>query len=494
MNKGQYTGMSQQAVQETTTRVSLQQVLNAQLLELGDEELLMRIDNELNENSALEEGGDELPDEEDMTDSMDDYAEEEIHVDDISYDIDSEELPVYTAQTEAKTEIPIGDTRSFIDELRDQMAEHEMADDKQRELVEYLIGSLNDNGFIDRQLRQISDDLLFHHNIDASEQEVENALHVLQRFDPPGIGARDLQECMRIQIERKLEDLEEDGDSQRKTYLQLALKMINHYFHLFRRNEQERIRQEMNVDATTLKNVIAELARLNPRPGLALNEEIGDNAKPIEPDFIIETTIDGNISFVLRGGRLPRLRVNPTYKEMVTNANTKQMTALQRADYQYLRDNVERASTFIQAIRQRQETLTRIMKVIIDCQRDFMFSQDEADLKPLTGSELAKRLDISGSTVSRAIRHRYAMLDGNLYPLTAFFMRTKRNAQGEEVLKTQVEATLQELIDNEDKNNPLTDGELETLMNRRGLNIKRRTVALYRDKMGIPTAKLRKQF
>ena len=496
MAGNQRTDIIQTAAAETTIRVSQQQVLDAQLLELGDDELLRKINDELNDNSALEEGRDD--DEE--------YGENDIHEEDyfegpekdtdfsLLYNEDNEELPVYTPNSGAsdRMDIPVGDTKSFVDELKAQISEHELKDELQQELVEYLIGSLDDNGFIDRPLTNISDDLLFHHNIDASVEQLEDALHVLQQFDPSGIGARNLQECMHIQLQRKIDNLPLTGNLNRLNNLSLAMEVVDQYFELFRRNEQARIQNKLNLSDDEFQDVMSELARLNPRPGLALNEGASDRAQTILPDFIIETTVEGNISFSLRNSRFPQLRVNPTYQQMVDKADTSRMTQTQKDDLKYLKGNVTEAQMFINAMKKRQDTLYRTMKVIIAQQREFMLSQDETTLRPLTGSEVAKLVGVDGSTISRAISSRYALLDGTLYPLKAFFLRTRQNAAGEEVLRTQVVSAMQEIVDNEDKTNPLSDRAISDQLIARGLNIQRRTVAKYREQMNIPTASMRR--
>ena len=491
----QRTNIKQEARQETTIRVSMQQVLDSQLLELGDDDLLMRIDNEINENGALEEGRDEHDDDYEELETDDSYDSPHNDTDDISYNVDSEELPVYVpGSSESQTEMPLGDTKSFIDELKEQLAEQELESAKQRELVEYLIASLDDNGFIDRPIGNIVDDLILYHNVDVDDAEMERALQVLQRLDPPGIGARNLKECMAIQLRRKIEESQEEGNEQRTKQLNMALDIVENYFDVFKRNDREQLMRVMKVDTEKIGKAIAEIVKLNPRPGLSLSESATGKAMAIEPDFIIETSVDGNISFTLRGGKIPELRVNPEYQEILNKTDATKLTPAQKEDYKYIKNNVERAQGFINAIHRRQETLARTMKAIIDAQRSFMISQDDADLKPLTGGEIAKRVGVDGSTISRAVSGRYALLDGTLYPLKDFFLRTKRNANGEEVLRTQVETAIAQMIDNEDKKKPLNDIQISDKLKSMGLNIQRRTVAKYRDQMNIPTASIRKKY
>lgn len=496
MERKQGTQVRQTATAETTIRVSQQQLLTAQLLELGEDALMERVENELNENVVLEEGRDKDSDSEDDAPYEDDVFDEGRSSDDPSagWDDDSEELPVYTAGGgESRSEIPLGDTKSFVDELLSQTGDHEMADEKQEELVRYLIGSLNDNGFIDRPLPSISDDLLFNHNVDASVEELEAALNVLQQFDPAGIGARDLRECMQLQLDRKISDTPKAGNLHRLMVLGLARQAVTDYFDLFKNNERQKLKEKLDVPDDIFSDVLDALHKLNPRPGLSLNEGSGDRSHRVVPDFIIETSVDGNISFSLRGSRIPPLRVSRAYQELIAASSRTTLSASQKEDLKYVKSNVERAENFIEALRKRRDTLYRTMHAIIQRQRAFMLSQDDSDLLPLTGGEIAKAVGVDGSTISRAVSSRYALLDGTLYPLKQFFLRTRRNAEGEEVMKTQVASMLQDVIDGEDKSNPLSDSEISDILIGRGLNIRRRTVAKYRDQLGIPVAKLRRK-
>lgn len=500
MSRSQRTHTTQTATTTTTTRVSLQQLLDAQLLELGDDELHERVENELNENVALEEGNDmektdlEHDAADDYTDEISDDLSDADDTPTLTWDDENEEYTAYTPGGDEPVDIPVGDTKSFVDELISQISDHNLADDKQAELVRYLIGSLNDNGYIDRPLANISDDLLFHHNIDASVEELEAALRVLQSFDPPGIGARDLQECMLLQIDRKIEEIPKDGVLHRLMVLGLARQVVVEHFGLFKSNDQRKLFEVLDVSHDLFDDVMHALLKLNPRPGLSLNEGAADRSHTVIPDFIIETNVDGEINFSLRGSRIPQLRVSQSYRDMIAASEKESLSKIQKEDLKYVKSNVERAECFIEALRKRRDTLYRTMDAIIQKQRTFMLTQDENDLQPLTGGEIAKMAGVDGSTVSRAISNRYALLDGTLYPLKKFFLRTRRNAAGEDVLRPQVVNALHDVIDNEDKSKPLSDNEISEILISQGLNIRRRTVAKYRDQLGIPVAKMRKVF
>ena len=497
MDRKQRAHIHQTATNVATVRVTQQQLLNAELLGLGDDDLKERVENELNENVALEEGKEEkTSDDEDLDIEEDEHKNSDLDETVRLDDGEDDELPVYTpGGSDSPVDMPVGDTKSFVDDLLNQIGEHTMADEKQEELVEYLICSLNDNGFIDRPLESISDDLLFNHNIDASPEELESALKVLQSFDPPGIGARDLRECMLLQLQRKIDETPKVGKLHRLTVLDLAHQTVEQYFDLFKNKELKKLAEKLNIqDEDILDDVFGALQKLNPRPGLSLNESAGDRTQTIVPDFVIETSIEGNISFSLRDSRIPPLRVSKAYQELIDASSRVKLTASQKEDLKHIKLNVERAESFIGALRKRRETLSRTMHSIIQHQRAFMLSQDDGDLLPLTGGEIAKAVGVDNSTISRAISNRYALLDGTLYPLKKFFLRTRRNADGDEVLGTQVAMMLQEIIDGEDKKNPLSDSEISEILVSRGMNIRRRTVAKYRDQLHIPVARMRRVF
>lgn len=497
MDERQRTHISQTATAETVLRVSQQQLLDSQLLELGDEELMQRVENELNENSALEEGDDD----DNMSDDYESSSDEDYDTmsDDDSfsssvYDYDDEELPVYVPGAEPRPDIPVGEVRSFVDDLREQIADHETESPKQAELVDYLIGSLNDSGFVDRPLSGISDDLLFNHNIDASVEELERALKVLQQFDPPGIGARDLRECMLIQIDRKINETSTVGNLGRLYVLGLAREVVRSYFSLFKNNELARLAEKLGVEGDVFQDVLDSLHRLNPRPGLSLSEDSDGRSHAIVPDFIIETSLDGDVTVTMRGSRIPSLRVNQSFRDLVATSQGTKAKGARREDLRYVRENVDRAEMFIKAIHRRQDTLYRTMIAIVNAQKPFVLTQDETLLRPLTGGEIAEKVGVDRSTISRAVANRYCLLDGTLYPVKHFLLRTRRNAEGDEVLSTQVENAIRKIVEGEDVRNPLNDNEISELLSELGLNIKRRTVAKYRDQMGIPSAKIRRQF
>ena len=497
--------LTQEQVQRQVQRLTPQQFLVSQLLEMPLTELEQRVRDELYDNVALEEGRDEAdcanednPDNP-ADDPLDDPAAEGNTNTDIEETGAEDDLPVYTPKANADNDndLPIGDTRSFIDELTAQIAEYDV-NARQRAIIEYLIGSLDDRGFIDRPLASLSDDLLFTADIDVSVSELEEALATLQQFDPCGIGARDLRECLLLQIDRQmatLDDSEANPDRLREyTLWGMARKIIAEHFRLFERNEQERLVQQLGCTAEQLREVFARIARLNPHPGRSLHEAADDRAQTIVPDFFVETNREHGISLTLNTRGIPSLRVCEEYQRQMTacQSGTAQLSHAQREAYTFTRQRVQSARMFISAVRQRQQTLRSTMRAIIELQREFFLTQDDATLRQLRLVDVAERTGLDISTVSRVVNSKYVALDGTLYPLKHFFLRTKQGAQGEQVMRNKVQALLRELIDTEDKHAPLSDEQLTQLLSSRGEVVSRRTVAKYRNAMKIPTANLRK--
>ena len=512
MGSSNKTGVEQNTVQKTTPRLTLQQRYFAELIKMGDDELGQRVDDELSENEALElDDTEKDPLENDRPDDYDDGPydkkadkfdkmpgdDEGIKIDDTptnDWDDRDEIWMTYDPGVNEPAEIPIVYTTSFVDDLRSQISDHNLADEKQAELVKYLIGSLNDNGYLDRPLASISDDLSFYENIDASKDELEAALGVLQSFDPPGIGARDLQECMLLQLDRKIEETPKAGNLKKRMVLGLARQVVAEHFDIFKSNNHRKLFDVLNVEKDMFYDVLKVLLKLNPRPGLSLNETADGSSPMVTPDFFIETDIDGNVSFDLRNSRIPQLRVSQSWLDWISESekNEARLSKSQKKELEDMKSKVIRAESFIEAIRKRRETLYRTMKAIIRHQHAFILSQDDNDLLPLTQEKIAEELGVDISTISRATSDRYAQLNGTLYPLKMFFLRKRRNTKGEDVLGPQVKNALQYVIDHEDKSKPLSDDKIREELENLGISVKRRTVQKYRDQLGIPKAAKRK--
>ena len=516
-------GLIQQFEQKQLQKLSPQQYLVAKLVELPLTDFEQKVKDEIYENVALEEGreagddyehdelGEDLDDMDGKKDSDDEFNPDDGNGDsDIEYsegpsDYGDDELTNYSKRAASRdegAEIPIGDTRSFIEDLQAQISEYEVTD-KQRELIDYLIGSLDERGFVDRSLADISDDLLFNHNVDASVAELEEALAILQQFEPCGIGARNLRECLLLQIDRQLQELGCEDEAELTDRQQSALRLLQlerhiiaDYFTLFERNDPEKLAKELGISTEHLRLAIAAISKLNPHPGRSLHEAVSDRVQTIIPDFIVETDHENSVSFSLNTGKIPSLRVSQEYVQQVDDYQkmSEKLSHDQRDAFTYARRQVESARMFIAAIKQRQNTLISTMKALIALQRPFMLTQDDDLLKPLRLVDVAERTHLDISTISRVVNSKYMLLDGTLYPLKYLFVRSKANAEGDIIMRTKVFPLIRDIVDHEDKSKPLPDERIaELLQQEKGLKISRRTVSKYREEMKIPPAKFRKQ-
>lgn len=481
-------------------RLAPLQLLLANLVELPIAGLEERVKKELYENDALEEGrqaddsandGDEFEGEGDGLEGDVD-ALSDVPQTDITDSMDDGDLPVYAGGGEGRRELTIKDSWSLIDDLTSQIGEYDL-DEHQRSIISYLIGSLNDNGFIDRELYRIVDELAFRMGVYTDEKEVETLLGVLQKFDPPGIGARNLRECLLIQIDRKRDALAA-GEDERRKRLDLEYRIVSEHHELLVNNQTDRLRQRLGVSAAELYAAIEGIRRLSPRPGMSLSESGSDHSQTVIPDFFIETDAEGNISMSVNGGYVPPLRVGGDFLREYERNQTRvdEMNRREREAFAYMKQKVEAAQMFVEAVRQRQRTLSSTMRAIIELQRDFFLTQDDNALRPMVLREVAQRTGLDESTISRVKSSKYAMVNGHVYSLEHFFPRARANAAGVVVDSRQVENMLREIIDGEDKTAPLSDEQLVERLRKRGVDLKHRTVTKYRNQLGIPPAKLRR--
>jgi RNA polymerase sigma-54 factor len=502
MNDRQVLIQEQRQEQRQMQTLSQQQVLHAQLVELPITQLLERIDTEMNDNPALEastEGQDyRTPtDEADFGEppaTADDYdAEREREERQSALDAalenigrDDEDLPVYysgAATNEEHEETVFGNITSFYDQMNDQvrllnLTEHE------RDIMEYLIGSLDDDGLLRKPLDAICEELAVYHGIDTTTAEAEQVLLKLQQLDPAGIGARSLQECLLLQIERR-------DESRVK---QLMQRVIGQYFDDFTKKHWSRIQRSLKLSDLQAEALFGELRRLNPKPGASMGEATGRSLHQITPDFIVDTQDDGTITFSLNQNEVPDLKVSQSFADsMKTYQQDKENISRQTKEaLLYIKRKVDAAQVFIDAIRMRQRTLTLTMQTIIQLQRQFFLDGDDASLRPMILKDVAERTGLDISTVSRVCNSKYAQTRWGIFPLRHFFSDGYVTEQGEELSTHQLKAALREIIDSEDKNQPLTDDALTQLMNERGYTIARRTVAKYREQMGYPIARMRR--
>ena len=396
-------------------------------------------------------------------------------------------LPVWTGSDNNNAdyeEMVYGDPVSFYDKLKEQMFELELTE-KEKQIMEYLIGSLDDNGFLRKDTESICDELTIYYYLDVEEKEVEEVLKKLQDFDPAGVGAHDLQECLLIQIERK-------PDSRLK---ELMHKVVANHFDEFTKKHWDKIADALGLSEIQTNALKTEMKRLNPKPGASLGETMGRNVNQITPDFIVDTDDDGHVSFTLNRGEIPELKVSQEFVNMVESYKNNK-NGLNRRDKEALlfaKTNVDKARGYIEALKQRRHTLMVTMKAIIDWQHDFFRDGDESELKPMILKDIAEKTGLDKSTISRVSNMKYAQTRWGIFPLKFFFSDSYTVAEGEDVSTRKIKMTLKELISKENKKKPLSDDALAEALAKKGLPIARRTVSKYREQLGLPVARLRKE-
>ena len=488
---------------EQQLRLSQQQLQAVRLLEMPIAEFEQQVKKELVDNPALEEGAPEERD--NVGESVDELGNNDTGIDPYS-DMDNEnianlsmysddDLPVYTSGSGVteRNELPLGDSGSFIEYLESQMMNYDLSEEEEK-MLRYLIGSLDNRGFIDRSIATITDELAFKEYLYVSEQEVERVLHILQSFDPAGIGARSTQECLLLQIDRQLNNEEKTVSDLKKRILLLEREIIAHHYDLFINKNKERLKNKLGISSIQVDALFEEIRKLNVNPGFALSESTADRVQTQIPDFIVETDPEGNIEMRLNGGEVPRLHVSGDYIHQlrVLQSRPSKLTRSEKEGMAYTRQKIEAAQMFIESVKQRRRTLYETMKAIIDLQRTFILTKDEDDKVRLVLEDVAKRSGYDVSTISRVCNSKCALLDGRIYPLSEFFKLTRKNAVGEEIDGRRVREMLQELVDTEDKMNPYSDDRLVELMKQKGVTLARRTVAKYRAEMGIPAVNSRR--
>lgn len=476
-------------VQTQTQTLTPQQMLVSLLTELPIEALHERIDQELKENISLErddsqDWDDDSPTTEEpeatlsadsLSDEMGDFGMSDDYTDD------------YPAASSGRmaTEGMVGETESFYGQLEEQIGFFHL-DEHEEEILRYLIGSLDDDGLLRVPLQQIQDELEVYHSVSTSPEELEQVLHILQQFDPAGIGARSLQECLLLQIRRA-------PDAQSATKQKLE-QLIGQYFDLLMAKRWERIQHDMHLSDSDVHTLQREVRRLNPRPGSSMGEAIGRNLQQITPDFIVDLDADAHLTLSLNNSHVPPLRVSADDLDFLHSYEGKDVRNLStsvRDGIAYLRDRVEKAQGFIAALQQRRRTLTATMQAIMSMQRPFFETGDETLLRPMTLEDVAQRTGLHLSTVSRVSNAKWVQTPWGIYPLKWFFTSAARLQEGSDVSVRAIKIALKEIIETEDKKAPLSDEALTQALHARGFDVARRTVAKYRDALGFPVARLR---
>lgn len=496
--------LNQKLQQRLTQKLSPQQVLVMRLLQEPILSLEQRIKQEIEENPALEEASrDEEGDENllveptlesvdsDEDEFVDDSEPLESSEDEFSFEdyMDDDEIPAYklvadnTSPDEESREIPIVSGISFQDYLISQIGLHKFTD-KQFIIASTLIGNLDEAGYLRREIPALVDDLAFNQNLEATPQEILDVLKVVQTFDPPGIGARNLQECLLLQLVSRID----------RTYAtDLAEVILKFYFDEFSKKHYEKILQKGNISEEELKEAIEEIHNLNPKPGAAISE-VSRDSQYIIPDFTISNH-DNNLELTLNSRNTPELILNREYLEMMREygGSKKAASNPEKAALTFIKQKIDAARGFIDAIKQRQETLYTTMKAIMDYQQEYFMSGDDTRLRPMILKDIATRVGLDISTISRVANSKYVQTPFGTFLLKSFFSEAMQNTKGEEISTREIKKILSDIILAENKSNPLTDDELMALLKKKGYNIARRTIAKYRKQLNVPVARLRKE-
>ncbi len=493
--------LNQRLQQKLLQKLSPQQILLMKLLQIPTIALEQRIKQEIEENPALElEEGDEEPDapeeEFDSKEEDDDFDadEEEYDSSDDEFDLDDyisddDEIPDYLLNINNRSaddtnyDIPFSVGMSFHESLIQQLGFRKL-DEKKYKLGLYIIGNIDDSGYLNRPLDAMADDLLFNANVKTNKHELLEILQVIQDFDPPGVGARNLQECLLLQLER----LKKDNPEQDYT---LAIMVIDRFFNEFTKKHYEKILKRGEITEEQLKRALEEILKLNPKPGNTMSDS-GKIDQYVTPDFHIHND-DGELELSLSSRNAPELRISRSYNEMLETYAENKKSKVNRDALSFVKQKIDSAKWFIDAIRQRQNTLYVTMKAIMDYQKEYFITGDETKLRPMILKDIADIVKLDISTISRVANSKYVQTPFGTFLLKSFFSESMQTDDGEEVSTREIKKILGDCIEAEDKLKPLTDEELTAILKEKGYTIARRTVAKYREQLGVPVARLRKE-
>lgn len=496
-------GLNQNLTQ--TTKLTPSQIQVIRLLELPSIELGQRINEELQENPALEEGLDDRLEEERIRGLEDDEFDDNYMPDD-GYDegrqkdplqndefnyeqyISDDETPSYmlhqqySPADEDHREVPIIGGSSLIEELKSQIYLTNMTK-PQRHIAKWVLGNIDDDGYLRRTTEQLVDDLMFQEQLQVTDEEMADIVRQIKEFDPAGIASYDLQECLLTQLSRK---------EPQTPAIQLAHEILERYFEAFSKHWFDKIKQRLGCSDEEFQQAVQEIVHLNQKPANAFTGSVYESQREtVIPDFTIENR-DDELFVVLNTGDIPELHVSRDYSDMLNEYRDQPKTKESREAIQFIRAKLDAARWFIDAIRQRNETLLKTMTAILKIQYDFFLDGEESSLKPMVLQDVADRTGYDVSTISRVSNSKYVQTQFGVYPLKYFFSEAMTNADGDEISTREIKKLLQELVSQEDKHNPLTDEQMVETLAEHGYPIARRTVAKYRDILGIPVARMRK--
>ncbi len=473
-------------------KLSPQQIQLMKLIQLPTQAFEQRLKQEMEENPALESGkeDDDLEDKFDEFDNtQDDYEETEQIGEDINVDeyLSDDDIPDYRTQVnnysadDEDRDMPFAAGTSFTQYLTTQLNTFRLTDDE-RDIAEFLVGSVDESGYIRRSLSEIMDDMAFTQNVFTDEKSIEKVFHIVHQLDPAGVGARNLQECLSIQLHRR----EKNPD------VELAIEIIDTAFDQFTKKHYKKLIQKFDITELQLKDAIDEIERLNPKPG---GSYAGNNrvVEHIVPDFAIKI-VDGELELTLNGRNAPELHVSREYSNMMKGyKEAKEKSKSQKDAVMFIKQKLDAAKWFIEAIKQRQQTLFVTMSAIMHYQKEFFLSGDERKLRPMILKDIADEIEMDVSTVSRVANSKYVDTPYGTKLIKEFFSESMTNDQGEEVSTREIKKILETVIEDENKRKPLTDEKLASILLEKGYPIARRTVAKYREQLDLPVARLRKK-
>lgn len=481
--------LKQSLQQKLLQKLSPQQIQLMKLLQVPTVALEQRIKEELESNPALDEGA-EVDQNNDQEEFQDDYNEENKRDDfDLSEYISDDEVPSYktsirnTGPDDDEKSMPLSMGKSFHEVLTAQLVLIKLSEDE-RIVAEHLIGNLDEAGYLRREIEAIMDDLAFYQNISTTEEKLEQLLIKIQGMEPAGVGARDLQECLLIQIKRK---------NRSDLNIYLAEKILEKTFDEFTKKHYKKIIKRFEVTEEELRLALDEILKLNPKPGGSMNET-QRIAQTVVPDFHLNIE-DGNLNLTLNSRNAPELKVSRDYKDLLQGyqAQKGEATKSQKDAVLFVKQKLDSAKWFIDAIKQRQNTLLNTMQAIINLQHDYFMTGDETKIKPMILKDIADKIEMDISTVSRVANSKYIQTPYGTFLLKTFFSESMQNADGEEVSTREIKKILQDTIEVENKKKPLTDEKLAGVLKEKGYPIARRTVAKYREQLSIPVGRLRKE-
>ncbi len=493
--------LKQRLSQKMIQKLSPQQIQVMKLLQIPTASLDQRIKEELESNPALDEGEEEFQEvfdlekdeakeddhENEENFELDDYINEYIEDDPISYKLKDNSISI-----EDEKNIPYAVENSFHEELERQLGLLDIEDERELRIAEQIVGSIDEDGYLRRDPLAIIDDLLFSQNIEAEEEEIKTAIRRVQKFDPPGVAAKDLQECLVIQLKVKLDKGLENNTTAKK----LAMKILTDYFEEFTKKHYQKLQRSLFISESELKDAIEEILRLNPKPAASVTSSQNNGTHYIVPDFIINNR-DGELELTLNNKNAPDLRINDQYLEMLkTYKDTTQGrrgSKKEKEAIMFIKQKIDSAKWFIDAILQRQDTLYKTMYSIMQYQKEYFRTGDERRIKPMILKDIADITNLDISTVSRVANSKFVQSEFGSRKLKSFFSESLQTMDGEEVSTLEVKNILSDIIKMENKKKPLSDEKLKDMLQQKGYNIARRTVAKYREQLNIPVARLRKE-